>query len=264
MKVQFISDLHLEFSEHRQFYKEYPLKPLGDILCIAGDLGYLNFRRKNHIYEKYCDSFLEYCSKNYKETFIVPGNHEYYGGFNLDKFYGIKQLYPNVYLLNNGSKLLKYDDTTIKLLGATFWTNIDPEYKGFINAGMNDYNYIQYHKRPFTTDLCSNEHDKSVSYFIDELSKKDYDKSIIVTHHAPHEKSLNDNYNHYSTLNSAYYTDMSNFLKNYKPNIWIHGHTHACKDYKIHNTHIVANSMGYLHDTEEIINLNWASSTIEI
>lgn len=42
MKIQFVSDLHLEFPENRAYLAEHPLEVTGDILLIAGDTAYLD------------------------------------------------------------------------------------------------------------------------------------------------------------------------------------------------------------------------------
>lgn len=41
LKIQYASDLHLEFAENAQFIKSNSLQPVGDILILAGDTGYL-------------------------------------------------------------------------------------------------------------------------------------------------------------------------------------------------------------------------------
>ena len=63
------------------------LRAIGDTrrplyyLLIAGDTGYLTDKRDNSIYEDYCDDFLKFCRDNWKQTILIPGNHEYYDGF---------------------------------------------------------------------------------------------------------------------------------------------------------------------------------------
>ena len=42
MKIQFVSDLHLEFADNRAYLKEHPLEVTGDILLLAGDSVYLD------------------------------------------------------------------------------------------------------------------------------------------------------------------------------------------------------------------------------
>jgi Icc-related predicted phosphoesterase len=264
MKIQYISDLHLEFPEHRSFYKEHRLKPLGDVLCIAGDLGYLNFRRRRHVYEKHCDAFLDYCSDNWKTTIIVPGNHEFYNGYKLKELPSKVDISDNVFLLNNAAHII----SDVKFLGCTFWSSINPTEHMAVARNMNDYNFILYNKiRKFSPILSTAENKFSIDFFKTEFAKKDTTKTVIVTHHAPHKSSLNDYYNSHSFINSAYFTDMTDFILEHKPLLWVHGHTHAYKDYTIGETNIVSNSIGYLDYTNEpsdSISLNWASMLKEI
>ena len=72
MKVRYLSDLHLEFIKENKINKFIQNIPSGlDEICIlAGDIG--------NPYSKNYDFFMKFISKNFKKTFVIAGNHEYY------------------------------------------------------------------------------------------------------------------------------------------------------------------------------------------
>jgi predicted phosphodiesterase len=79
MKIQYASDLHLEFSENYSFLKRNPLKPAGDILVLAGDIGYLNDDNYRH------HPFWDWVSDNFEQVIVAVGNHELYKYYDLAK-----------------------------------------------------------------------------------------------------------------------------------------------------------------------------------
>ena len=72
MKIQYASDLHLEFADNWRFLKENPLQVTGDILVLAGDIGYLG----DENYSKH--PFWDWASENYQQVIACMGNHEFY------------------------------------------------------------------------------------------------------------------------------------------------------------------------------------------
>ena len=100
MRIQYASDLHLEFADNRDLLeRRNGMLPEGDVLVLAGDVSYLGdikmIRRP----------FFDWCAEHFQETFIVPGNHEFYGRYDIgqtlaDYEYKYRE---NVRYLNNKS-----------------------------------------------------------------------------------------------------------------------------------------------------------------
>lgn len=98
MNIQICSDLHLEFNENRKWIKENPLTPSGDILIIAGDTYYLEDQIRQL-------DFIKQVSDEFQATYLIPGNHEYYNGYNVATAMEptFEKLRDNVILVNNKS-----------------------------------------------------------------------------------------------------------------------------------------------------------------
>jgi predicted phosphohydrolase len=95
MTIQYASDLHLEMTDNKYFLQDEPLQPVGDLLLLAGDIAPFRFIKEY-------DWFFDYISNNFKTTYWIPGNHEYYhydlaskcGSFN-------EAIRDNIFLVND-------------------------------------------------------------------------------------------------------------------------------------------------------------------
>ena len=102
MKIQFFSDIHLEFGP-----AELPLTD-ADIIVAAGDVGVGT-------------TGAEWLKTGGKPTLYIAGNHEYYGG-------DIATVQQDIQAAVAGTKIVFLECESaefdgVRFLGATFWTN---------------------------------------------------------------------------------------------------------------------------------------------
>ena len=102
MKIQYCSDLHLEFKANSQFLEKFPLVPSADILILAGDITYM----RKDFYEH---SFFDFLSENWKQVFWIPGNHEFYCGKDINSYDFSKpiKIRENIFLVDNYSVIIE-------------------------------------------------------------------------------------------------------------------------------------------------------------
>jgi Icc-related predicted phosphoesterase len=80
--------------------------------------------------------------------------------------------------------------------------------------------------------------------FIDSALKADRTKTVVVTHHLPHCRSIPARFKG-DLLNAAYASDLSEVIEMGRPVLWIHGHTHDSCDYTVGDTRVICNPRGY-------------------
>jgi hypothetical protein len=66
VKIQYCSDLHLEFYENSQLLKTHPIKAVGDILLLAGDIVLFSEMEKHK-------AFFDDLSERFKVVYWIPG-----------------------------------------------------------------------------------------------------------------------------------------------------------------------------------------------
>ena len=245
MKLQIVSDLHLEFND-------VTINNAGaDILCLAGDVCLAKDLHKNTPKGEKFRQFFDHVAKEFDTVLYVMGNHEHYSGrWNNTAAHIREALEPwdNITLMDDS--WLNFGNT--RIVGTSLWTNMnkgDPLTMMHIKNSMNDYHVITienngiYHKlRPIDT---FNAHARAVETI--KIAAETWDGNVVVLgHHAPSFQSVHERYKHDWMMNGGYVSDLDDYiLSQEKIKLWIHGHVHNSFDYMIGECRIVCNPHGY-------------------
>ena len=267
LKVQVVSDLHLEF---RGYNFQKIIKPSAPVLFLVGDICACGTYDDYEIYKK----FMTFLSPKFKYIFHVPGNHEYYtvGNKNIElsdtvpgidsKLKKFCNTFKNVFYLNNNTVRLNIDNQTYVIIGSTLWSHVLQKNRKEMGSLMNDYTHIympnvsntqkpdqikdienQKHLvRKYTIDDMTNIHEKSVRYIKKEMKKvKPNEIAILLTHHKPvRDVDISD------IVSQAYETDLKDIIIKRPFKLACFGHTHIKYDKIINNVRIVSNPKGYI------------------
>lgn len=243
MKIQYLSDLHLEFSHNIEYVESLSLKADGDVLVMAGDCFYL----KNKALTR--NKFLKWASENFNQVLMVPGNHEYYGNSDI-KSRGNSwewKIRKNAAYYYN--KVVTIGDTDFIL--STMWSHIDPKQKDFIWYYMNDFRQINYNGHRLTPDDYDKEHEVCLNFIRKAVAQSKARHKVVVTHHAPSRFCVDPDYKD-SNLASAFTADLTDFIIDSNIDCWIYGHSHTNINVKIGSTRIVCNQLGYVSRGEHL------------
>lgn len=241
MKIRYMSDLHIEFEEIKIGKMEGEEE---QVLVLAGDIAPIT-----PAYQDIFLTLLNDVTSRFKAVIHVCGNHEYYRT-RIDKAERIlmeyQDEYENFHFLQNDYRTI--DDVTF--IGATLWTDMsgnDLTVSQLAKSMMNDYRVItkkdgSNFRKLDPVDTISIHH-QSKNYIFGSL-EPDFDKTVVVTHHAPSFQSIGESFKG-SPLNGAYATDLEEKIEEIGPDIWIHGHIHNTVDYTIGKTNVLTNPRGY-------------------
>ena len=243
MRIQYQSDLHLEFCQNNISYSLPEVD--ADVIVLAGDIGMTK--------PKYFDWVLR--QTHDIPTVMVLGNHESYGTSIQRALRKWKEATAgsHVHILDNSQPVI-IDD--VRFLGGTLWTDfslLGAETRELamrtVSDRMNDYKKIRYEKngayRSFTPEYARQLHYLTRSFIERELATEhQHGPTVVVTHHAPCLGSVplsaqND------LLATAYASDLSELIVEYQPQLWIHGHIHNNTDLRIGQTKVLSNPRGY-------------------
>jgi DNA repair exonuclease SbcCD nuclease subunit len=236
MKIQYCSDLHLEFRQNYQFIKNNPIIPSAKILVMAGDI--LPFQ----MIDEFSDFFTELSDK-FEQVYWVPGNHEYYGediNFRSNSF--SEKIKSNLLLINNQS--VKIND--VNLLFSTLWSKIDEENRLVIQNTLTDFKAIKDGKNLLEIEKFNQLHQNSIDFITTTLNQFKENKNIVISHHVP--TFLNYPQEHrLSKVNQGFATELHDLISDSSIDYWIYGHHHShVPEFEINDTQLINNQLGYV------------------
>ncbi|WP_296509976.1 metallophosphoesterase [Rhodoferax sp.] len=256
MKIQLLSDLHLEAHPH---WHATPL-PDADLLVLAGDIG--SYQPGSQLAGD--DFGLERFSplRGWPvPVLFVPGNHEY-DTLDFDTAHhrlratcerlGIQWLERETLLLDG-----------VRFIGTTLWTDFDalalsetPErqFKAREKA-FRAANYylkkalISRHDAPWLADGLREQALTCQQWLRTALREPHAGPSVVVTHFAPSLKSADPRYGLVPGT-AGFCNALDDLLP--QADLWLHGHLHAPSDYRVGRCRVVANPLGYVRKNEQI------------
>jgi len=236
---QIVSDLHIDTSmdtstiDWRTMFTKN-----AETLIIVGDVG----RLEN--YDNY-KIFMESICKEYKDVYLVAGNHEYYSHtvpytfLNTD-LHKLDREIPNLTVLDNS-----YVDLpgNIRLYGTVLWSQVSSREATrkilpmtSVSGGITGTNTWMNMKH--FNDLYMLENNIA-------LANRDKKRLIVVSHYAPcYEGCLRDD--HLVSSDRFWYANkLDNMLTRDNMYVWIYGHTHVNSDrLTAGDTRVVSNQYG--------------------
>jgi len=226
MKIHVLSDLHTEFTDFS------PPVTDADVVVLAGDIGVGlgGIEWATHCLSK-------------GPVIYVPGNHEFYD-HDIGLTNELKVTAPaNIHVLNNDK--IEFDG--VRFLASTLWTDFNLYGEGeawFARQRakqlIEDFASIKNGGRRFTPEDSVDIHKASKTWLVSELEKEFNGPTVVVTHHLPASSSVAKRYAN-DPLNPAFASRLEDVIEKYRPELWIHGHTHAPCDYELFGTRVRQN-----------------------
>lgn len=245
MRIQYMSDLHLEFKDNLDYIKSNDFDVMGDVLVLAGDTLYLN----NNFMPRM--KFWNWASKNFRQVMLIPGNHEFYAFEDVTKRGDSWQCLFRKNIGYYYNKVVRIDDVDFIL--TTLWSMISPEDEYFVWRGLNDFHQIKYYGHRLSIEDYNQEHKKCLSFLKRAVEESTAKHIVVVSHHLPTNAVVAPQHK-YSSLNSAFVTELGNYIADSRIDVWIYGHSHTNINTTIGNTRIVSNQLGYVGHQEYLQN----------
>lgn len=253
MRFHYMSDLHLES-------QAFPWRlPEGDVLILAGDLCHaacLDPTRRDKYAMDQRDRVLRFrdaACANFDQVIAVIGNHEHYDGIFEDTAPLMRTHLEGITLLDNDT----IDFGGLSIFGTTLWSDFEgrrPDVVDGLRRRIGEYFFVRTRDpsndgrvslAKFRPEDALHAHDTALAALSAHLSATSTKPTIVVSHHAPSLKSLNPEHRG-NGLDGAFASALDAMIASCETvPVWIHGHTHIRKTYRIGKTQLRVNCRGY-------------------
>jgi Icc-related predicted phosphoesterase len=172
-------------------------------------------------------------ARKYRHILYVPGNHEYYKSSPREVARNLAKLtkeFPEVVMPENDSVVIAGQ----RFIAGTMWFRPDPTSEPN-KRFMHDFSLIQ--------DFEPWVYEQNAA-FEKVLATEVRADDVVVTHHLPAFESVPARFAR-SAMNAFFVCDMTSYISERQPKLWIHGHSHDRCDYLLGATRVVANPLGY-------------------
>lgn len=251
MRCHYLSDLHLESQSFGIAL------PKGDVLIIAGDLCHARCldpaRTDRYSVEQRGRTLrvIDEALRKFAHVLLVAGNHEHYDGVFEDTGELLRRHLPGVTVLDNET----IEIAGVRFVGSTLWTDLGGRSEDEVTAlrkGMGEYFFVKTREgeqeqalsklRPADTHRA---HVDSWDRLRDAVTAELHRPTVVVTHHAPSRLGLNPRFPN-SPLNPAYASSLDDEIATFENvPVWVHGHTHITRTYRIGKTVVRTNALGF-------------------
>ena len=270
MKIQLLSDLHLESNPH---FTATPT-PGADVLVLAGDIG--SYQKGSKLSDL---NIADFGLARFSPlpvavggaawpvpVFFLPGNHEY-DGLDFDEAHArLRETCERL-----GMVWLERETVVlagVRFIGCTLWTDFDA--LAYINPQAADSPLTQQlqarekafraanfylHKNhsfrqglPMLADAVREEGVKSQDWLRLVLAEAFNGPTVVVTHFAPSLLSADPRYG-LNAGTAGFCNGLDDLLGSAR--LWLHGHLHCPADYVKNGCRVVANPLGYARKGEQ-------------
>lgn len=260
MKIQLLSDLHLEVHPHLMLAPA----PGADVLVLAGDIG--SYQTGSQLAD--ADFGLARFSPLQgwpTPVLFLPGNHEY-DMFDFDQAHGrLRDTCERLGITWLEREVLVLQG--VRFVGTTLWSDFDALGPGADDAGATLGQLLKNRDKAFRAAnfylrktgatrhgapmLAPEVREQALvcqQWLQQALRQPHQGVTVAVTHFAPSLRSADPRYG--MTPGTAGFCNALDGLLQHA-NIWLHGHLHAPSDYVHHGCRVVANPLGYARKSEQ-------------